>query len=343
MKIVVDAMGGDNAPAEIVKGALMAAKLYPETEIVLVGREDAIKSEMEKNGYTGSNITVVHASEVVGMHDDPATVLRHKKDSSMAVALTMLRKGDGDAIVSAGSTGALLSGATLFAKRIPGIRRGALGAIIPAKNGGVLLLDSGANTECTAEYLLQFGFMGSLYMQKMMGMKNPRIGLLNIGSEDSKGGPLQKEAYILLKEAGDHGRLNFVGNIEARDVPQGACDVLVCDGFTGNVLLKSIEGVGLYMAEAVKGIFMENMKTKLAYLMVHSGMQGFKKMMSYEEVGGAPFMGISKAVIKAHGSSNALSIQNAIRQAITYAQSGMIEEITKNIPYMTTENQENTK
>ena len=340
MRIVVDAMGGDHAPAEIVKGAQMAAELYPETEIVLVGREDAVKAELEKTGGAKANISVVHASEVVGMHDDPATVLRHKKDSSMAVALTMLKKGEGDAIVSAGSTGALLSGATLYAKRIPGIRRGALGAILPGKNG-VLLLDSGANTECTAEYLLQFGFMGSLYMKKMMGLENPRIGLLNIGSEDSKGGPLQKEAYALLKEAHDNGRLNFIGNVEARDVPQGVCDVLVCDGFAGNVLLKSVEGVALYMAEMFKDVFMENGMSKLAYLMVRGGVHNMKAKMNYEETGGAPFMGISKAVIKAHGSSNALSIQNAIRQAIDYAGSGMIQEITENIPYMTLQKQEN--
>lgn len=342
MRIVIDAMGGDHAPAATVQGAQAAAKLYPDVELVLVGKEDAVQAELDKNGGKPSNISVVHASEVVGMHDDPATVLRHKKDSSMAVALTMLKKGEGDAIVSAGSTGALLSGATLYAKRIPGIRRGALGAILPGKNP-VLLLDSGANTECTAEYLLQFGFMGSLYMKKVMQMENPRIGLLNIGSEDSKGGPLQKEAYALLQQAHQAGRLNFVGNVEARDVPHGACDVLVCDGFAGNVLLKSVEGVAMYMADMFKDVFMENGMSKLAYLMVRGGVHKMKAKMNYEETGGAPFMGISKAVIKAHGSSNALSIQNAIRQAIDYAQSGMIQEITENIPYMTLQKQENAE
>lgn len=334
MKIIVDAMGGDNTPEAAVKGAIMAAKEFNK-EIILVGNETAIRSVLKAENADSDQIRVVNAATEVDMHDDPASVLRVKKDSSMAVAINLLVSGEGDALVSSGSTGALLSGATLFVKRIKGIRRGALAPIMPTKTGKVLLIDGGANVECTPEYLLQFGFMGSFYMKKMLGIENPRVGLVNNGAEDSKGGALQKAAYALLKKASDEGRINFIGNVEGRDVPLGACDVAVCDGFTGNILLKTVEGVAKFLVDMLKNVFSQSLATKLAYLLVKPGMKNFKKALNYKEVGGAPFLGISKPVIKAHGSSDALAFCSAIRQAIIYAESGIISEICDNIQYMT--------
>ena len=328
MKIAVDAMGGDNAPEAVVCGAVRAAQNYHE-EIILVGQEDKIREVLKAhNAENTPGITILHAPDLVDMHDDPATVLRAKPQSSMAVALNLVKKGEADAIVSAGSTGALLSGATLFCKRIKGVRRGAVAPVMPCKGGQVLLIDAGANTECTPEYLLQFGVMGSLYMQKIKGIANPRVGLVNNGSEDSKGDPLRKEAYALLKAAGEAGHINFVGNVEGRDVPLGACDVAVCDGFAGNVMLKTIEGVAKFTA---------NLGTKLAYLACKKGMDDFRSLFDQDAVGGAPFIGISRPVIKAHGSSNDTAFMNAIRQAIEYKKSGMIEAIEQNVQHMTAE------
>lgn len=337
MKIAVDAMGGDNAPEAVVCGAVRAAQNYHE-EIILVGQEDKINAVLKAhNAENTPGITILHAPDLVDMHDDPATVLRAKPQSSMAVALGLVKKGEADAIVSAGSTGALLSGATLFCKRIKGVRRGAVAPVMPCKGGQVLLIDAGANTECTPEYLLQFGVMGSLYMQKIKGIANPRVGLVNNGSEDSKGDPLRREAYALLKAAGEAGHINFVGNVEGRDVPLGACDVAVCDGFAGNVMLKTIEGVAKFMAGAIKDVFTANLGTKLAYLACKKGMDDFRSLFDQDAVGGAPFIGISRPVIKAHGSSNETAFMNAIRQAIEYKKSGMIEAIEQNVQHMTAE------
>ena len=331
MKIAVDAMGGDNAPEAVVCGAVRAAQNYHE-EIILVGQEDKINAVLKAhNAENTPGITILHAPDLVDMHDDPATVLRAKPQSSMAVALNLVKKGEADAIVSAGSTGALLSGATLFCKRIKGVRRGAVAPVMPCKGGQVLLIDAGANTECTPEYLLQFGVMGSLYMQKIKGIANPRVGLVNNGSEDSKGDPLRREAYALLKAAGEAGHINFVGNVEGRDVPLGACDVAVCDGFAGNVMLKTIEGVAKFMAGEIKQVFLANLGTKLAYLACKKGMDEFRSQFDQDAVGGAPFIGISRPVIKAHGSSNEVAFMNAIRQAIEYKESGMIEAIEANV------------
>ena len=239
MRIILDAMGGDNAPQAPVIGALQAAKDFG-AQIILVGRGEEILSVMRAQGYSDlpEGIEIAHADEVVDMHDDPANVIRKKKNSSMVIGLKMLADGLGDAFVSAGSTGALLTGATLIVKRVKGIRRAAMGPTMPNKAGGkTVILDCGANAECTPEFLLQFGLVGSIYAKKCRGVENPKIGLLNIGTEDTKGTPLQKEAYALLKDAGEKGIINFVGNTEARDVPLGAVDVIVCDGFAGNVLL----------------------------------------------------------------------------------------------------------
>jgi len=335
MKIIIDAMGGDHAPKAAVEGGLLARKEY-DCEVVLVGRGEEILRVIGELGYQDlpKGIEIAHASQVITMEDDPTGAIREKKDSSLVVGLRMLAAGEGDALVSAGSTGALLTGATLIAKRIRGIRRAALAPVLPTAKGGALLLDSGANAECPPEYLLQFAYMGAYYAGAVMGIKDPGIGLLNIGIETSKGGPLQKETYPLMEAAGNAGEFRFVGNVEARDVLFGASDVVVADGFSGNVLLKSVEGTGMYMAKLVKGLFLKNLKTKLAALLMKDQIREFKKTLDYSEVGGAPLLGISRPVIKAHGSSNAVAVKNAVHQAIKFAESGMIERITQNVEKM---------
>lgn len=335
MRIIVDAMGGDNAPEALVRGGAMAAERFGE-EVVLVGREERIREILKADGKENApRLSIVHAPDEVDIHDDPSTVLRKKPESSMAVALKMVRQGEGDAIVSAGSTGALLSGATLFCKRIKGIRRGALAPLLPCDGGQVLLVDAGANTECTAEYLLQFAFMGSLYMQKLRGVEKPRVGLVNNGAEDTKGDALRLEAYRLLKAAGDAGRLHFVGNVEGCDVPRGACDVAVCDGFAGNVMLKTIEGVAKFLSGELKKVFLRSAGSKLGYLLVRGGLDEFRGLFDQDQIGGAPFLGISCPVIKAHGSSNETAAMNAVRQAIEFCRSGLIAEITAQVEFMT--------
>lgn len=337
MRIIVDAMGGDNAPESAVIGGALAAKEYGE-QVMLVGQPDTVAEILKKRGMQDTNgLTIMPASDLVDMHDEPATVLRKKSDSSMAVAFKLLKAGEGDALVSAGNTGALLTGATLYGGRIKGIRRGALAPVMPCSGGQVMLCDAGANTECTAEMLLQFAFLGSLYAEKINGVVKPRVGLVNNGTEDTKGDPLRKEAYALLKKAGDEGRLNFVGNVEGSMVPLGACDVAVCDGFTGNVMLKTIEGVAKFMAGQIKSVFMRNTATKLGYLACKKGMDEFRDLFNQDKIGGAPFLGIAKPVIKAHGSSNEIAVMNAVRQAIAYTKSGMIHEVEQNIQYMTVE------
>lgn len=337
MKIIVDAMGGDNAPAAAVIGGALAAKEYGE-EVLLVGDAARIAAILREKGMESTpGLTTVPAADIVDMHDDPATVLRQKPDSSMAVAFRLLKAGEGDALVSAGNTGALLTGATLFGGRIKGIRRGALAPVMPCAGGQVMLCDAGANTECTAEMLLQFAFLGSLYAEKIGGMHKPRVGLVNNGTEDTKGDTLRKETYALLQKAGEEGRLNFVGNVEGSMVPLGACDIAVCDGFAGNVMLKTIEGVAKFMAGEIKKVFTRNTATKLGYLACKRGMDEFRGLFDQDRIGGAPFLGIAKPVIKAHGSSGETAIKNAVRQAIAYTRSGMIDAVRENIQYMTVE------
>ncbi len=331
MRIIVDAMGGDNAPAEIVKGAVRA-KRELGVDLTLVGRETEVRACL--NDEDISDIEIVNTTETISMEDDPSTATRRKKDSSMTVALNLLRDGKGDAVVSAGSTGALLTGATLIVKRIKGIRRAAMAPVLPAGEHGVMLIDCGANVECTAEYLLQFAYMGSFYAKKMMGCDNPRVGLLNVGTEDSKGGELQHQAFALLKQAGDEGRINFVGNVEGTGVFSGAADVVVTDGFTGNILLKATEGTIKYMMKLLKGVFYKSTMNKLAAAVLKNDLTIMKKTMDVNEVGGTAFIGISKPVIKAHGASDSSSIFSAIRQAIAFVNAGVIEDIIRNIDYM---------
>ena len=318
MKIILDAMGGDHAPEAPVLGAIDAAKTFG-TQITLVGRGEEILSVMRKHGIENlpEGMEIANAEDVVDMHDDPGSVIHKRKNSSMVIGLKMLAEGQGDAFVSAGSTGALLTGATLIVKRVKGIRRAAMGPAFPNKAGGkTVICDCGANAECTPEFLLQFGLVGSLFAKKNLGVETPKVGLLNIGTEDSKGTPLQKEAYAKLQKAHDQGLLNFIGNVEARDVPLGAVDVVVCDGFSGNVLLKSIEGTAMYMGSLMKHkIFKRSFFSKIGYLLCKAGVDEVMSLLDYRTIGGTQFLGIKKPVIKAHGSSDALAFRNAVRQA----------------------------
>jgi len=318
LKIILDAMGGDNAPQAPVLGAIEAAKTWG-TQITLVGRGEEILEVMRKNGIENlpEGMEIANADDVVDMYDDPGSVIHKRKNSSMVIGLRMLAEGQGEAFVSAGSTGALLTGATLIVKRVKGIRRAAMGPAFPNKAGGkTVICDCGANAECTPEFLLQFGIVGSAYARSVLGVDEPKVGLLNIGTEDSKGTQLQKDAYAQLTKAADRGLINFVGNVEARDVPLGAVDVVVCDGFSGNVLLKSIEGTAMYMGSLMKHkIFKRNIFSMLGYLLCKKGVNEVMSLLDYRTIGGTQFLGIKKPVIKAHGSSDALAFRNAIRQA----------------------------
>ena len=331
MKIIVDAMGGDNAPEDIVLGAVKAVQ-ESGVEVTLVGKAEEILSVLEGSGFKNppEGVEIVNASEVIEFEDDPASIIRVKKDSSLTVGLNLLRDGNGDGLVSAGNTGALLSGATLLVKRVRGIRRAALAPFIPNTQSGFVLIDCGANTECTPEYLLQFAFMGSFYSEDVLKIEKPRVGLLNNGTESTKGTTLQLETYELLKNTD----LNFIGNIEAKDAMKGGCDVLVCDGFTGNILLKAIEGTASLILSELKGVYMSNIATKLSALLIKGKMTGLKNKLNPDSVGGTALLGISKPVIKAHGSSNANAIHNAILQAVRAAESNIAQRFQENIDRM---------
>ena len=328
MKIIVDAMGGDNAPDEIVKGALDASH-ESDVNIVLCGRGEEILRVIEHMGLeeVPRGVEIVNASEIIGMEDDPASAVRVKKDSSLTVALSLLRDGRGDALVSAGNTGAILSGATLIVKRVRGIRRAALAPILPNATGRFVLIDSGANTECTPEYILQFALMGSYYAQDALKLNTPRIGLLNNGTEQIKGTQLHIEAYQLLKKAGDEGSINFIGNVEAKETMMGACDVLVSDGFSGNIFLKSLEGMALLVMSEIKSIYKKNIITKISAVLIKKHIYSLRARMNPDTIGGTVMLGITKPVIKAHGSSNAAAIKNAIRQAADTASADIASKL----------------
>ena len=330
MKIILDAMGGDHAPEAPVLGAIEAAKTWG-SQITLVGRGEEILAVMKKHGIETlpDGMEIAHADDVVDMHDDPANVVRKQKNSSMIVGLKMLSEGQGDAFVSAGSTGALLSGATLVVKRVKGIRRAAMGPAMPNKAGGkTVICDCGANAECSPEFLLQFALLGSLAAKKTYGIENPRVGLLNIGVEDTKGTKLQLETYPLLQQAHEKGIINFIGNVEARDVPLGGADVVVCDGFSGNVLIKTIEGTAMFMGSLMKHrIFKRNFFSKLGYLLCKTGVDEVVGMLNPDTIGGTQFLGIKKPVIKAHGSSGVTAFRNAIRQAEEAAERNFAAEL----------------
>ena len=326
MKIIVDGFGGDNAPLEIIKGSRAAVDELG-AEIIMTGRKNELLELAVGNNISLDKIELHDAPDVVTMEDDPTEISRSLKNSSMAVGLKLLADGAGDAFVSAGSTGALLVGSTLFVKRIKGVKRAALAPIMPASNGCYMLIDCGANVECRPEMLHQFAVMGSIYMKQIMDKSNPTVGLVNVGTENSKGGLLQKETFELLKNS----NLHFIGNIEARDIPFGISDVVVCDGFTGNVILKLTEGVAMLLMGEIKDIFGKNVKTKLAASMVMGGLKGLKKKMDYNEYGGSPLLGIAAPVFKAHGSSKEVAFKNAIRQAMVFSKMKVIDEITAKI------------
>lgn len=335
MRIIIDAFGGDHAPLEVLKGCALAKEEY-SVDITLCGDEEKIRACAKENGLSLDGMSILHAPSVIPVEADPTTLLKEYADSSMAVGLKALKNGEGDAFVSAGSTGALVVGASLIIKRLKGVRRVALATVIPNANQFYLLMDAGANAECRPEMLAQFGVMGSVYMERLKGVKNPRVGLLNIGAEETKGLDLQVETYQLLQKAPVH----FIGNVEARGLPLGECDVAVADGFTGNVALKLTEGLAKYFSNELKGMFMANLKTKIAALLMKDSLASFKKSMDYKEHGGAPLLGASMPVIKAHGSSDAKAFKNAIRQAKEYVDNHVIEEMQAALHELKTETKE---
>jgi len=324
MRIILDVMSGDNAPLELLKGAVMASELS-DIELKLVGNLDIINEVAAENeiDLNKENIELVHAESVINMDDAPLSVVREKNDSSMAVGMKMLVEGKGDAFISAGNTGALHAGSTLIVRRIKGIRKSAIATILPYKNP-MMLIDSGANVEITPDAYVQFAQMGSVYMEKIMGVESPRVGLLNNGSERTKGTKNVLEAYGLLEATED---INFVGNVEGKDLPWGECDVCVTDGFSGNIVLKLTEGCASYIMSKIKEVFLKNPITKLSALMIKGGVKQLKKEFSASEYGGAPLLGLSKPVIKAHGNSDAYAIYNAVKQAAHCVEKNVVYEI----------------
>lgn len=329
MRIIIDAMGGDNAPDEIVKGTVIAKERYPEAEMVLVGRTEEITVSAEKQGISLEAIEIVNAEEIITMEDNPAEAFRNKKDSSMCVGLRILKE-NGDVFVSAGSTGALIFSSTLTVRRLSGVDRPCLAAVLPFETP-VMLMDSGANLEVKPEYIAQWALIGSIYYKKLFDCQSPRIGLLNNGAESTKGNALQVESYSLLREMSN---INFVGNVEGRYVPLGKCDVLLCDGFTGNILLKYTEGIAKMFMGTLKNTLYKSAKNKLAGIMMQKDLNGFKDKFNYKNYGGAPVIGLSKPVFKAHGNSDAYSFANAIGQAVSFVSGNTDREIKSASDYL---------
>jgi len=329
MILAVDGMGGDNSPQEIVKGCIKAIEKF-DVKIIITGPEDVIKGELSKYTYDIKKVEVLDAKDVISLNEPPVMAIRTKKESSLYKAINLVKKGEADGIISAGSTGALLAGSLLIIGRIRGIDRPALAPIMPGKNNKFMIIDCGANAECKPKNLLQFAYMGKAYYQNVLKKENPTIGLINIGAEEEKGNELTKEAYQLLKNSD----LNFVGNVEPRDIPSGNTDILVSDGFVGNTVLKMYEGVASNIFSILKQEMMSSFKSKIGALLLKDVFKGFKKKFDYKEEGGAPFIGVKGICIKAHGSSDARAIYNGIRQAVLCYDNdivGKIEEGIKNI------------
>lgn len=326
MKIIIDAMGGDKGPAEVVKGTIDAVKEYG-IKAIIVGKEDIIRDELKKYDYVKDQVEIMHADEVINNEDDPAVAIRRKKNSSMVVGARALSEGLGDGFISAGSTGALLASGLFIVKRIEGIDRAALSVLYPTINKFSLLVDGGANVDCKPEYLYQFALMGSIYMEKVMGIDSPTIGLANIGSEKGKGNILTKETYDILENSS----LNFVGNVEARDLPNGMVDIILSDGFVGNIILKLTEGMALSIFSILKQEFSKNIRTKIGALLLKPELKNIKGRMDYREYGGAPLLGIKKPIVKAHGSSDAYAIKNGINQLIKFIEKDVIKLIEDNM------------
>lgn len=333
MRIIVDAFGGDHAPLEILKGCEMAVNEY-NVEITLTGDESEIKKVCKENNISMDKMEIVNAPSVIPVECEPTEILKSYSDCSMAVGMKLLADGCGDAFVTAGSTGAAVVGASLIVKRLKGIKRPAIAPIIPTTTGCYILVDAGANVECRPEILTQFAIMGSAYMNRVKGIDSPKVGLVNIGAEETKGGELQTGAYAMLKKA----PVNFIGNVEPRYLPTGACDVAVTDGFTGNTILKLTEGLAKSLSGQIKGIFFKSLKNKIAGLMIKKDMDGFKKSMDYKEHGGAALLGAAHPVIKAHGSSDARAFKNAIRQAKEFVEKDVNAQILKALAEMKASN-----
>ena len=327
MKIIVDAFGGDNAPLEIIKGCI-EAKNELGVDIMLTGKKEDIEKCAKENSLDISSFEIKNADTVFQMTDTPSEIVKSKRGTSLGVGLDALANSEGDAFISAGSTGAILVGGTLIVKRIKGIKRPALAAVMPSNNKPFILVDTGANCECNSEMLCQFATLGKLYMEKILDTENPRVALANIGTEETKGTPLAIETYNKLKDMKD---INFIGNIEARSIPFGEADVIVADGFSGNMIIKMYEGAAKAISNQVKDVFKKNIFTKLAYLGVKSGMDDFKERMNYKKYGGAPLVGVRKPVFKAHGSADAYAIKNTIAQAVKFTQSGFIEIVENSL------------
>ncbi len=327
MRIILDGMGGDNAPGAVVKGAVLASEVI-EHEIVIIGQEELINHELKKHKYNHKKITVADAREVITNEEAPVRAVRSKKDSSIVKGINMVKSGEGDIFISAGSTGALLSGGLFILGRIQGIDRPALACIYPIIGGEAsLLVDAGANAECKPNNLLEFGIMGNIYMEKVIGRKTPRVGLVNIGTEAAKGNTLTKAAYELLEQS----NMNFIGNVEAREVPKSACDVIVCDGFTGNVVLKLTEGLAWNILQVIKKKFTDGVKAKLGAALLIDKLGELKKEFDYSEYGGAPILGVKGPIVKMHGSSSANAVKNTILKGIPFVEENVVETIQNSV------------
>lgn len=328
IRVVVDAMGGDNAPGELVKGAVQAVNGQKKLHVILTGQEDAIKKELAKYTYPADRVEVVHTSQVIETAEPPVAAIRTKKDSSIVVGLTMVRRGEADAFVSAGSSGAVLVGGQAIVGRIKGIERPALAPLIPTKDGVSLLIDCGANVDARSSHLVQFAKMGSIYMENVLGVPTPRVGIVNIGAEEEKGNALVKETFPLLKQCSD---LNFIGSVEARDIPEGVCDVIVCEAFVGNVILKLYEGVAGTLIKKIKSSMMQSLKTKIGALLIKPALKGTLKSFDATEYGGAPLLGLKGLVVKTHGSSTAKEVEHSLYQCVQFSEQRINEKIKEHI------------
>lgn len=328
IKVAVDAMGGDNAPEEIVKGAIDAVTMRPDIKVYLIGRQEIVEQELAKHSYQGSQIEVVHAPEVIDTAEPPVLAVRRKKQSSIVVGMNMVKEKKADAFVSAGSSGAILVGGQVIVGRIKGVERPPLAPLIPTEKGVSLLVDCGANVDARSSHLVQFAKMGSIYMENVLGIQNPRVAIVNIGAEEEKGNALVKETFPLLKNCPD---INFTGSIEAREIPHGAADVIVCEAFVGNVILKLYEGVGATLVGMVKAGMMETLRSKIGALLVKPALKKTLKSFDASEYGGAPLLGLNGLVVKTHGSSKAKEVTNSIIQCVTFKEQEINEKIKKNI------------
>ena len=327
-RVALDAMGGDNAPAEIVKGAVEALKASTDLKVILVGQEEAVQQELSKYQYDASRMEVVNATEIIEMAEPPVQAIRSKKDSSIVVAMKLVKNGEADAFVGAGSTGAVLVGGQLIVGRLKGVERPPLAPLLPTEKGASLLIDCGANVDARPSHLVQFAKMGSIYMENVMGVKNPRVAIVNIGAEEEKGNALVKETFPLLKACQD---INFIGSIEARDIPSGYADVIVCEAFAGNIILKLYEGVGATLISMVKKGMMSTLRSKIGALLVKPALKTTLKKFDTSQYGGAPLLGLKGLVVKTHGSSKAVEIKNSILQCVTFVKQGMNDKIKAGI------------